>query len=90
MSEIRADKLHNVTGDNDSGIDLSTNDQVVIKTADTTAVTVDSSQRVNIGTGTPPTADSVLTVQKSSAANEFNVISSPSHASVINLSLIHI
>ena len=46
MSEIRADKIHNVTGDNDSGIDLSTNDQVVIKTADTTAVTVDSSQIV--------------------------------------------
>ncbi len=85
MSEIRADKLHNASGDNDSGIDLSTNDQVVIKTADTTAVTVDSSQRVNIGTGTPPTADSVLTVQKSSAANELNIISSPSHASVINL-----
>jgi hypothetical protein len=85
MSEIRADKIHNVTGDNDSGIDLSTNDQVVIKTADTTSVTVDSSQRVNVGTGTPPTADSVLTVQKSSAANEFNVISSPSHASVVNL-----
>ena len=28
MSEIRADKIHNVTGDNDSGIDLSTNDEV--------------------------------------------------------------
>ena len=53
--------------------------------ADATAMTIDSSERVNIGTGTPPTADSVLTVQKSSAANEFNVISSPSHASVINL-----
>ena len=53
--------------------------------ADATAMTIDSSERVNIGTGTPPTADSVLTVQKSSAANELNVISSPSHASVINL-----
>ena len=53
--------------------------------ADATAITIDSSERVNIGTGTPPTTDSVLTVQKSSAANEFNVISSPSHASVVNL-----
>lgn len=53
--------------------------------SDATAITIDSSERVNIGTGTPPTTDSVLTVQKSSAANEFNVISSPSHASVINL-----
>ena len=31
MSEIRADKIHNVTGDNDSGIDLSTNDVVAVK-----------------------------------------------------------
>ena len=48
MSEIRADKIHNVTGDNDSGIDLSTNDQVIIKTADTTAVSVDASGRVTM------------------------------------------
>lgn len=44
MSEIRADKIHNVTGDNDSGIDLSTNDQIILKTADTTALTISSSQ----------------------------------------------
>ena len=53
MSEIRADKLHNASGDNDSGIDLSTNDQVGIKTANTTAVTVDSSQKVGIGETSP-------------------------------------
>ena len=51
MSEIRADKIHNVTGDNDSGIDLSTNDQILLKPADTTAVTINSSQKVTIGTG---------------------------------------
>jgi len=44
MSEIRTDTINNASGDNDSGIDLSTNDQVIIKTANTTAVTVDSSQ----------------------------------------------
>lgn len=44
MSEIRADKLHNASGDNDSGIDLSTNDQIILKTADTTALTISSSQ----------------------------------------------
>ena len=42
MSEIRADKLHNVTGDNDSGIDLSTNDKVAIKIADAEVATVDT------------------------------------------------
>ena len=46
MSEIRADKIHNVSGDNDSGIDLSTNDQVSIKTADTIRATVDSSGNI--------------------------------------------
>ena len=48
MSEIRTDTINNASGDNDSGIDLSTNDQVSIKTANTTAVTVDASQRVVI------------------------------------------
>ena len=38
MSEIRADKIHNVTGDNDSGIDLSTNDEVKIKIANTESI----------------------------------------------------
>ena len=42
MSEIRADKLHNVSGDNDSGIDLSTNDKVAIKIADAEVATVDT------------------------------------------------
>ena len=49
MSEIRTDIINNASGDNDSGIDLSTNDQVSIKTANTTALTVDASQNVGIG-----------------------------------------
>jgi hypothetical protein len=53
MSEIRTDTINNASGDNDSGIDLSTNDQVSIKTANTTAVTVDASQNVGIGTSSP-------------------------------------
>ena len=57
----------------------------ISNSSDATAITIDSSERVNIGTVTPPTADSVLSVQKSSAANELNVISSHSHASVLNL-----
>ena len=77
----------------DSAVTMSNNltvsgaftSQGIDDNADATAITIDSSERVNIGTGTPPTTDSVLTVQKSSAANEFNVISSPSHASVVNL-----
>jgi len=48
MSEIRVNKVVNSTGDNDSGLDMTTNDQVLIKTANTTAVTVDSSQNVTL------------------------------------------
>ena len=46
MSEIKVNSVVNSTGDNDSGLDLSTNDQVIIKTANTTALTIDSSQNV--------------------------------------------
>ena len=49
MSEIRADKLHNVTGDNDSGIDLSTNDVVAIKIAASEKARVDSSGNLLVG-----------------------------------------
>jgi len=48
MSEIKVNSVVNSTGDNDSGLDLSTNDQVIIKTANTTAVTVDSSQNISV------------------------------------------
>lgn len=63
MSEIRTDTINNASGDNDSGIDLSTNDQVKIKTANTTALTVDSSQNVGIGTSSP---DELLELSSSS------------------------
>ena len=53
MSEIKVNSVVNSTGDNDSGLDLSTNDQVIVKTANTTAVTVDSSQNVGIGITDP-------------------------------------
>ena len=48
-SNLKVDNIQNLAGD-DSGIDLSTNDQIILKTANTTAITVDSSQQVGIGT----------------------------------------
>jgi len=42
-SNLKVNNIQNLAGD-DSGIDLSTNDQIILKTANTTAVTVDSSQ----------------------------------------------
>ena len=46
MSEIRADKLHNASGDNDSGIDLSTNDQVAINIAGSEKVKTDANSHL--------------------------------------------
>ena len=43
-STIKVNNIQNLAGD-DSGIDLSTNDQIILKTANTTAVTVNSSQK---------------------------------------------
>lgn len=44
MSEIRVNKVVNSTGDSDSGLDMTTNDVVIIKTANATAVTINASQ----------------------------------------------
>ena len=47
-SELRVDKIHNESGDNDSGIDLSTNDQIVLKTANTTRLTMNATGQTTI------------------------------------------
>lgn len=62
MSEIKVNSVVNSTGDNDSGLDLSTNDQVIIKTANTTAVTVDSSQDTTLSGNIKKTGDLTLDV----------------------------
>ena len=47
--EIKVDTIVNAGGDNDSGIDLSTNDVVAVKTANTERMRVDASGGVAIG-----------------------------------------
>jgi len=58
-STIKVNNIQNLAGNN-SGLDLSTNDQIILKTANTTALTIDSSQNAtfasplattNLGTG---------------------------------------
>ena len=47
-STIKVNNISNLAGDN-SGIDLSTNDQIILKTNGTSAVTVNSSQATALG-----------------------------------------
>ena len=51
-ASVQVDEIVNASGDNDSGIDLSTNDQVLVKTANTERMKILSDGRVNIGPGT--------------------------------------
>lgn len=51
-AKVQVDEIVNASGDNDSGIDLSTNDQVLMKTANTERMKILSDGRVNIGPGT--------------------------------------
>ena len=65
-SNLKVNNIQNLAGD-DSGIDLSTNDQIILKTANTTAITVDSSQNVTLAgnltvTGTASGVGKVLQV----------------------------
>ena len=45
-SEIKVDTIVNAGGDNDSGIDLSTNDVVAVKTANTERMRVEMEQEL--------------------------------------------
>tara|TARA_R100000664_G_C2728701_1_gene119884 strand:- start:171 stop:1121 length:951 start_codon:yes stop_codon:yes gene_type:complete len=53
VSEIKVDKLLNQSGDQDSGIDLSTNDVVAVKIAGSEKMRVHSDGKVGIGEDTP-------------------------------------
>ena len=68
-SELRVDKIHNEGGDNDSGLDMSTNDVVAVKIAGSEKVRIHSDGNVGIGT-TSPAAD--LTIK--TASNEEDAI----------------
>jgi hypothetical protein len=56
-SVIKVDNIVNSGGDNDSGIDLTTNDVVVVKTADTERMRVDASGNLLVGSTNELPAD---------------------------------
>ena len=76
-SELRVDKIHNEGGDNDSGIDLSTNDQIVLKTANTTRLTMNSTgQTTIVGEG----GSTTTSVQQGLAKCWFQITQDSSHS----------
>ena len=73
MSEVKTDSVVNVSGDNDSGIDLSTNDVVAIKTANSERLRADASGNVLVGTTNTDPAFNNVTGQSMAATGQFQV-----------------
>ena len=69
MSEIKVNSVVNSTGDNDSGLDLSTNDKVAIKIADAEVTTFDTTEVVF----NDASADRDFRVESNDSANMFVV-----------------
>ena len=55
VSKIEVDTIFNQSGDQDSGIDLSTNDVVAVKTANTERTRVDANGNLGLGNSSPTT-----------------------------------
>ena len=98
MSTIKVDNLLNSTGDQDSGIDLSTNDQILMKTANTTAVTVDSSQNVTLAgnlaltgnltvSGTSNVGDATTLTEVATPSGTYQDITVPNTAKIIHVGI---
>jgi len=62
MSKIEVDEIVNQTGDNDSGLDLSTNDNIKFKIANAEKAIIDANGNVGLGTSSPPSFGSTFTV----------------------------
>jgi len=63
VSKIEVDTVVNQSGDQDSGLDLSTNDVVAVKTANTERMRVDASGHFYIGKTTTTSADAGIFMQ---------------------------
>ena len=84
MSEVKTDSVVNVSGDNDSGIDLSTNDVVAIKTANSERARVDASGNMLVGTTNTDPAFNNVTGQSMAASGQFQVTRDGGTAALFN------
>ena len=85
MSKIEVDEVVNQTGDNDSGVDLSTNDVVVVKTSNSERMRIDGSGRLLLGTTTPSTyTNRMMTVSGNADATlEIRATSTSGHSQLV-------
>ena len=84
-SEIKVDTIVNAGGDNDTGIDLATNDQILLKVANATKLTMNSTgQTTIVGEGGTTTTSvqqglakvwSTCSADGTSVSDSFNVTS---------------
>ena len=81
-STIKVNNIQNLAGD-DSGFDLSTNDVVAVKTANTERMRIDASGNVGVGTTSP---DTPLTIDGGSTDNTVAHFKSGSANTYIKLS----
>ena len=87
-SEIKVDTIVNAGGDNDTGIDLATNDQILLKVANATRLTMNSTgQTTIVGEGGTTTTS---LQQGLSKAWVFSIITSstPANTDSLNISTI--
>ena len=84
-SEIKVDTIVNAGGDNDTGIDLATNDQILLKVANATKLTMNSTgQTTIVGEGGTTTTS----VQQGLAKQWFNNSAGSSPRDSLNVSSI--
>jgi len=79
-SEIKVDTIVNAGGDNDTGIDLATNDQILLKVANATKLTMNSTGQTTIvgegGTNTTSVQQGLTKVWAGSVSDSASAVDS--------------
>ena len=71
MSEIKVNSVVNSTGDNDSGLDLSTNDNIKFKIANSQKAVIDASGNLGLGTSSPNTRFHIVGTNQTNGTVQF-------------------